>query len=276
MSEFGTGGWGLDLDVGLCVGDTIPPVVVYSAPSPLPTGSSVSVMVTDNLDLLNLYIVTAFFPTSGIYEIVWDGFAQGPRYLGPGNQIESVGVTGRKLTFLRSGGWPDTTVTFFTRAWDTDGNMGLGALTLSTGLVLLQESAAVAGLAEPARMFEASLVTGDMVRESGRFVRIGGIDSIAQDIRTALQLIAGEWFLDLTEGIPYFEDESNPAATAVLIKNPNIQALRELFRKALLARPGVLDVLQLDIQRDRNRSFALTASANTDLGELGPLVVTLG
>lgn len=275
---FGLGPWG---GVGLGgggAGDTTPPIVVYTYdPPPVQTDAPVTVTVTDNLDLLDLFLVLISFPSVGISEVVWDGTGQGPRYTGAGNALEVVGTTGRRLTFLRSGGWPAALMTITTRGWDSDGNMGVGVLTLAT-LQGLPAPALGGGAGEsglPARVFKVDPLTGDMVREGGRFVRIGGIESIAQDIDTAVKLIAGENFLDLDEGIPYFEDESDPAKTAILVKNPNLQAVREVFRGAVAARPGVRSVRQLDLQRVADRSFALTLACDTDLGELGPVVVSL-
>jgi hypothetical protein len=102
--------------------------------------------------------------------------------------------------------------------------------------------------------------TGDLVIADGDLVLVSGIDAVAQLIRGYLLLFRGEWFLDESAGIPYFED--------ILVKNPNLSAIREIFRQTLLEVPGVLSVESLSLELSAERTLSVDWKVDTDLGEL--------
>lgn len=125
------------------------------------------------------------------------------------------------------------------------------------------------------RAWKLDPITGDRVREGGRFVRVGGIDSVAQDIRCALATFQefdtdgvtpiGEWAFDFTVGVPYRRD--------VLIKNPDLVRVREIFRRVVAARKGVTEVTQMDLELDAaTRNLSITLAARVDLGLLAGIV----
>jgi hypothetical protein len=102
--------------------------------------------------------------------------------------------------------------------------------------------------------------TGDLVIADGDLVLVSGIDAVAQLIQSYLLLFRGEWFLDESAGIPYFED--------ILVKNPNLSAIREIFRQTLLEVPGVLSVESLSLELSAERTLSVDWKVDTDLGEL--------
>lgn len=66
----------------------------------------------------------------------------------------------------------------------------------------------------------------------------------------------GEWYLNVDEGVPWFQ--------RILIKNPNLMVVREIFRKILLsvATIDTVDVLTLTfdpVERALYLAFELTA-----------------
>lgn len=84
---------------------------------------------------------------------------------------------------------------------------------------------------------------------------------IQQRISQVLKSIAGEWFLDLDYGLPYFEQ--------VLVKNPNIPQVTDLFRRAILSIQGVSSVERLSVSFDTAaRQLRVDWVASTDLGLL--------
>jgi len=95
---------------------------------------------------------------------------------------------------------------------------------------------------------------------AGRLQLTSAGDAILQSVHSRLAMFRGEWFLDESEGIPYFED--------VLVKTPNLLAIREIFRRTLDETPGVLEVVSLDLVRTGARDFRLTFVVSTDVGEL--------
>lgn len=89
-----------------------------------------------------------------------------------------------------------------------------------------------------------------------------GIAAVAQSCRIALQMVQGEWFLDLEVGIPYWEE--------ILAQKPliAIEASRVAFRRELLSIEGVIDVSKLDITYERStRTMTVVWQVLTGLGE---------
>lgn len=113
-----------------------------------------------------------------------------------------------------------------------------------------------------ARDLKIDADTGDLVIEDGDFVWVTGLDAIEQDIRTALLMFMGEWFLDLTAGVPWHQSILGQKAS-------NLPAIREIFRQQLLAIPGVLDVLSVEVTfAATTRRLTVSWQVSTDLGEL--------
>ena len=72
--------------------------------------------------------------------------------------------------------------------------------------------------------------SGDLTIQNGNFVFIYNEDVIKQQIETNLQLVAGDWFLDFTEGIGYF-DKNDP-----LLGNSRLTVTKEIEIKAAVSR----------------------------------------
>ena len=86
-------------------------------------------------------------------------------------------------------------------------------------------------------------------------------EGIQQRISQVLKTIAREWFLDLDYGLPYFEQ--------ILIKNPNLPSVQDLFRRALLSVKGVSSVERLTLSLDTtSRTLTVNWVVLTDLGLL--------
>jgi hypothetical protein len=118
------------------------------------------------------------------------------------------------------------------------------------------------------RAFQVDVTTGDIVHSGRSLVRIGGLESIAQSLRTRLSFFRGEWFLDEFFGVPYFQ--------SVLGKFP-LAGVREVFRTIIVDTPGVLDILSLELRPSGTpRAFRLEFKVSTDLGELALVVPTVG
>ncbi len=109
-------------------------------------------------------------------------------------------------------------------------------------------------------MSTLKLEGGSLARSGGKLVVITGLDEIAQKIAISLQLVLGEWFLNLNEGIPYFE--------RIFIKNPNPGTITSIFRRAILAVPGVRSVPTLTVDfTSATRALAVTCVATSITGE---------
>lgn len=86
-----------------------------------------------------------------------------------------------------------------------------------------------------------------------------GAESIRQAVVIVLRTLLGEWFRDVTKGMPFFQ--------AILIKQPNIPAIRDIFKTAILSVDGVVSVSKIDLDFDRSaRTLAVVWVASTDFG----------
>ncbi|MGE6916681.1 hypothetical protein [Achromobacter kerstersii] len=99
----------------------------------------------------------------------------------------------------------------------------------------------------------------------GRTSFVDGAERIAQQIKTTLLTFLGEWFLDTTFGVPYFED--------VLVKSPNRASIEAIFRARIRAVPGVARVRGLELQVERQlRVLRVTYDVDTAAGRLERVV----
>ena len=83
--------------------------------------------------------------------------------------------------------------------------------------------------------------------------------ALATKLQARFRMWRGEWYLDTRQGVPYRE--------LVLVKNPDIQAIRTMFRSVLSRTPGVASVDSFTLTYDRNaRSAAYSFRVLTDTG----------
>ncbi len=100
---------------------------------------------------------------------------------------------------------------------------------------------------------------GDLDITGGRFTLISGAEEKAQKITNALELARGEWFLDIREGVPYFE--------AILgARNPDLEIVKRIFRRTILSVEGIVDVLDLVLTLGADRELAYSWIAIDDEG----------
>jgi hypothetical protein len=123
-----------------------------------------------------------------------------------------------------------------------------------------------------ARDLKTDPATGELALVDGDLAMVFGIDSIRQDVAERLAYVRGDWFLDPEdpEAVPLFE--------SVLGSRPNQETIAGVYRKVILATPGVTGIQTLTIEIDRRaRTAAITFRADTDYGALeASLPVTVG
>lgn len=94
---------------------------------------------------------------------------------------------------------------------------------------------------------------------NGDVMFIDDVERVAQQIKIQLLTFLGEWFLDVTHGVPYLE--------YVLVKNPNFTLIRELFREQILKVDGVSNLVSIDIDfESATRKMLLNYEAETEYG----------
>lgn len=115
----------------------------------------------------------------------------------------------------------------------------------------------------PVRDLKIDRTTGDLALDplTGDLAFVSDLDAIAQAIDQKLSLFRGEYFLDESLGMPYFEE--------IFVKNPNMIAVREWFRTTILSVDGVLEVKSLSLDYVTvSRDLSVDFIVSTDLGEL--------
>jgi len=113
--------------------------------------------------------------------------------------------------------------------------------------------------------------SGDIALEQNQIVLAFGEDAIEQQLRTRLRFFFEEWFLDQRAGIPYYRE--------ILIKNPNLQLVRSIYKEAIESTPGIdsADSIQLSID-GATRTLSLYFTATMDTGqtlEFSPFIIEL-
>lgn len=101
---------------------------------------------------------------------------------------------------------------------------------------------------------------GDLaLSETGDLVWLTGPAYIRQRISARLKFFLGEWFLDRRLGVPYFKH--------VFVKNPNMDTVRQVFRRVIAGTPGVLALNVLTVDYDPTaRSLAVGFEATVEDG----------
>lgn len=99
----------------------------------------------------------------------------------------------------------------------------------------------------------------DLLFKNNKFLLVNGVNQKAQQIKVVLLTFLGEWFLDTTMGLPYFDE--------ILAKNPDSSRIHAIFRKKIMAVVGVIAVeaLSLEFQR-KERVLNVRFSAKTQEG----------
>ena len=99
----------------------------------------------------------------------------------------------------------------------------------------------------------------DFALYEGNLVLVRDARAIAQRVENRFRFFLGEWFLDLREGVPYFQE--------ILIKCPDVKVVRQIFLGVITTTPGMADVLDFDMQYDpTSRTLYYQWSGITDSG----------
>lgn len=103
----------------------------------------------------------------------------------------------------------------------------------------------------------------DIAIEDGRAHFLTGGEARAQNARSRLSTVRGEWFVALkTLGLPLFDE--------ILVHNPEIALIELLIVQEIEATPGFIQVQTIDLTTDPNdsRKLRVTFSAETVEGRV--------
>ena len=99
----------------------------------------------------------------------------------------------------------------------------------------------------------------DLNVEGNDLVLIEDDVQVSQNLDIKLQFFKGEYPLDITFGIPYFEN--------VFVKNPDIPAVSAIFKASIMSVPDVNELLEFSLDYDASaRDVSLTFKVNTTFG----------
>lgn len=100
---------------------------------------------------------------------------------------------------------------------------------------------------------------GDLVMDGNDLAMVDSTDAIQQHIIQRLSTFFGEWFLDTTIGVDYFNQ--------ILVKNPDQAKIDAIFLSVIAKTPGVVAVLDYGFQPDFvTRILEITFKVQTTLG----------
>jgi len=90
---------------------------------------------------------------------------------------------------------------------------------------------------------------------------INGADKVAQQIKITLLAFLGEWFLDVTFGMPYLEE--------ILVKNPHMPSVETIIRAHINNVPHVILIESFAMQFSAAaRTLSVDFVAHTDYGPI--------
>jgi hypothetical protein len=103
------------------------------------------------------------------------------------------------------------------------------------------------------------VIGGDLVLTSDVDAR--GAHPVVQDVNGRLRTFLGEWYLDLTLGIPYMQ--------AITVKAPDMTAIATAYKDQILGTPGVLTLDQFSARAlPGTRALAVRFHATTVSGQV--------
>jgi hypothetical protein len=86
------------------------------------------------------------------------------------------------------------------------------------------------------------------------------LDAIEQSLKQRLKSFAGDYFLNLREGIPYFQQ--------ILRKNPDPVIVDSAFKRVIINTKGVTKLTSFSLDLASNRELTVSFKVETEEGEI--------
>lgn len=100
---------------------------------------------------------------------------------------------------------------------------------------------------------------GDLVVENYDMSLVEGVDQVIQNCTIRLRFFLNEWFLDITAGIPYYQD--------FFIKAPNQIRIESVLKQEIIDTVGIETINSFSSTFDSSlRKFSVNFSAEADEG----------
>lgn len=111
-------------------------------------------------------------------------------------------------------------------------------------------------------------MTHDVSIENYKLVLLEGVELIEQRLRQRLKFFRGEWYLDTSQGVPYFQE--------ILRKGISRARVESALKQAIVTTPGVLELVRFEMDYDPAlRELRLNFRARVEGDQIVELQVTL-
>ena len=109
--------------------------------------------------------------------------------------------------------------------------------------------------------FQLNQTTGDLEITNNSLALTTAREAIRQHLQCRFRLFLGEWFLDIDQGVPWFQD--------VLQKQSSFAVVKEILKTVILDTPGVIEITTFEFEYNgTTREATLTFSCLTEEGEI--------
>ena len=99
----------------------------------------------------------------------------------------------------------------------------------------------------------------DILIENNTLKYVVDQEEIRQALIERLKLFKGEWFLNTSIGVPYFQE--------IIGKNRNINSIATIFKNVILQTVGVIKLIEFELSlNDKTRELSLSFGVNTISG----------
>lgn len=114
-----------------------------------------------------------------------------------------------------------------------------------------------------------STLTNDLEVTNGDLDIILMDGAIRQSLLQRLRLFLGEWFLDTSHGVPYFQ--------SILVKNPNLDLIQATIKNVVLSTPGITELLTFEFDyNNATRVLSVSFDARSTNGTVIQVTDALG
>lgn len=103
-------------------------------------------------------------------------------------------------------------------------------------------------------------ITNDLVFDDFDFSLVDDTNQIIQNLAIRLRFFLGEWFLDITAGIPYYQ--------IFFIKAPNQIQIESILKQEIVDTRGIVEITSFESDfTPNNRKFFVKFGARSISGE---------
>lgn len=108
--------------------------------------------------------------------------------------------------------------------------------------------------------FELDPVSNDLVFQDFDFGLVDDTRQIMQNLAIRLRFFLGEWYLDITQGLPYFE--------TFFRKSPNQIQIESILKEEIVNTRGIVEITRFETNFDQQRRvYTVNFSARSISGE---------